>query len=120
VLRIVNWLVPRSRGFVIGRPQAHSVWLDGRSRSDASLVPAPITVRPDLVGKRGFRRGIRRRRGLGGRWEVIPGTEQSTPPLARRSPLRVAMVIRDVVHSMMHDCPPRRVAEWQIVWRTGM
>ena len=85
-------------------------WLVSEKRSDASLFPAPITVWPDLIGKRGFRRGIRRRRGLGdcrmvvlgerrgirrgqgsgGRWEVIPGTEQSTPPLAGRSPLRVA------------------------------
>ena len=38
----------------------------------------------------GGRRGIRRRRSLGGRWEVIPGTEQSTLPLTRRSPWRVA------------------------------
>ena len=38
----------------------------------------------------GGRRGIRRRRGLGGRWEVIPGTEQFTLPLTRGSPWRVA------------------------------
>ena len=38
----------------------------------------------------GGRRGIRRRRGLGGRWGVIPGTEQSTLPLTRRFPWRVA------------------------------
>jgi hypothetical protein len=65
-------------------------------------------------------RGIPKRPGLGGRWEVIPGTEGSTLPLTRRSPLRVAVVISDVGHSIMHHCSPRRVAEWQIVWRAGM
>jgi hypothetical protein len=35
------------------------------------------------------RRGIRRRQGMGCRWEVIPGTEQSTRSLTRRFPLRV-------------------------------
>jgi len=41
----------------------------------------------------------------------------------RSSPLRVAVVIRGVEHSMMHHhicCSPWRVAEWQIVWRAGM
>jgi hypothetical protein len=38
----------------------------------------------------GGRHRIRRCRGLGGRWEVIPGTGQFTPPLTRRSPWRVA------------------------------
>jgi hypothetical protein len=36
-------------------------------------------------------RGVRRRRGLGRRWDVIPGTEQTTLPFTRRSPWRVAM-----------------------------
>jgi len=44
-----------------------------------------------LVGCREGRcGGIRRRRTLEGRWEVIPGTERSTLPLARRFPWRVA------------------------------
>jgi hypothetical protein len=43
----------------------------------------------EVIRMRG-RRGIRRRRGLGGRWEVIPGTERSTLPLTRRSQWRVA------------------------------
>jgi hypothetical protein len=38
---------------------------------------------PDLEAFRG-------RRGLGGRWEVIPRTERSTLPLTCRSPWRVA------------------------------
>jgi hypothetical protein len=42
------------------------------------------------VIRMGGRRGIRGRRGLGGRWEVSPGTERSTLPLTRRSPWRVA------------------------------
>jgi hypothetical protein len=42
------------------------------------------------VIRMGGRRGIRRRRGLGGRWEVIPGTEQSVVPLICRSLWRVA------------------------------
>jgi hypothetical protein len=99
---------------------------------DGSLLPAPITRRPHLVVKKGFRdigvcrvilggrRDICRRRWLRGRWEVIPGTEGSTLPLTRRSPLRVVVVIRDVGHSMMHLYSPRRVAGWQIVWRAGM
>ena len=67
--------------------------------SDGSLLPAPISGWPDLEGVRGCRdmgvclevirmggrRGIRSRRGLGGCREVIPGTEQSTVPLTRRS-----------------------------------
>ena len=66
---------------------------------DGSLLPAPISGWPDLEGMRGCRdmgvclevirmggrRGIRRRRGLGGCREVIPGTEQYTVPLTRRS-----------------------------------
>jgi hypothetical protein len=69
-----------------------------------SLLPAPISGWPDLEafrGRRGLggcrevirmggRRGIRRRRGLGCRRKVIPGLEQSTMPLIRRSPWRVA------------------------------
>jgi hypothetical protein len=42
------------------------------------------------VIRMGGRRGIRRRRGLGGGREVIPGTEQSTMPLTRRSLWQVA------------------------------
>jgi hypothetical protein len=42
------------------------------------------------VIRMGGRRGIRRRRGLGGGREVIPGTEQSTMPVTRRSLWRVA------------------------------
>jgi hypothetical protein len=95
---------------------------------DGSLLPAPITRWPHLVVKKRFRdigvcrvilggrRDMCRRRWVRGRWEVIPGTEGSTLPLTRRSPLRVVVVvIRDVGHSMMHLCSPRRVAGWQIV-----
>jgi hypothetical protein len=44
-----------------------------------------IRRRRGLGGCQEVNRGIRRRRGLGGRWEVIPGMEQSTVPLTRRS-----------------------------------
>ena len=56
------------------------------------------------------RRGIRRRRSLGGRWEVIPGIQQSMMRCNRSSPLRVAVVIRGVVHSMMRSIVPLRCA----------
>jgi hypothetical protein len=70
---------------------------------DGSLFPAPIRGWPDLEAFRG-RRGLggcrevirmggrrgRWRRGLAGGREVIPGTEQSTMPLTRRSLWRVA------------------------------
>jgi hypothetical protein len=99
---------------------------------DGSLLPAPITRWPHLVVQNGFRdigvcrvvlgkRGdICRRRRLRGRWKVFPGTEKSTLPLARCSPLRVLVVIRDVGHSMMYLCSPRRVVGRQMVWRAGM
>ena len=58
------------------------------------------------------RRGIRRRRGLGGRREVIPRIQQSMMRCNRSSPLRVAVVIRGVVRSMMrcNRSSPLRVA----------
>jgi hypothetical protein len=44
----------------------------------------------EVIRMGGRRRGIHKRRGLGGRWEVVPGAEQSTLPLTRRSPWLVA------------------------------
>jgi hypothetical protein len=72
-----------------------------------------------VLGGRGGTRGCR---GVGSHREVIPGFQQSMMRCNRSSPLRVAVVIRGVEHSMMHHicCSPWRVAEWQIVWRAGM
>ena len=58
-------------------------------------------------------------------WEPPGGHSRDQNPMMRCNrcpPLRVAVVIRGVEHSMMHHtcCSPWRAVDWQVVWSVGM